>query len=162
MRYGLFLSFISSAILFLSFMKMFSRVNCFSSSINEIRSSHMNPRCELISQLISTTNPLNPWLEQFQQWAFTIFQNRFWWAKILQELYLFVSWVKFCTQLSGNTARQCDSPQDFGAFSIQSLATLLSTFSRFLSILFSFILIKVIFGAFYENNYSTRAWITLQ
>ena len=40
---------------------MFSRINCFSSSINEIRNSHMNPRCKLIS----TSNPLNPRLEQF-------------------------------------------------------------------------------------------------
>ena len=127
---------------------MFSRINCFSRSINEIRSSHMNPRCKMISQLISTTNSLNPWwLEQFQQWAYTIFQNRLW-VKICQKLYLFVSLLKFSIQLSGNTARQCDTPQEFGAFSIQSLATLLSTFSPFLSVLFSFILIKVIFGAF--------------
>ena len=52
------------------------------------------------------------------------------------KIYLFVSSVKFSIQLCGNTARQCDTPQDFGAFSIQSLATLLSTFPPFLSVLF--------------------------
>ena len=132
MRCGLFLSFISSVILVLSFLKMFSRINCFSSSIKEIRSSHMNPRCKLRSQLISTTNPLNPWLEQFQQWSCTIFQNRLW-VKILQKFYLFVSSVKFSIHLCGNTARKCDTPQDFFPFSF-----------RFIF----FQLVKVIFGAF--------------
>ena len=50
-------------------MKMFSRINCFSSAINEIRNSHMNQGHESMMQtdcyLQSTTNPLNPRLEQF-------------------------------------------------------------------------------------------------
>ena len=54
----------------------------------------MNPRCKLISHLISTTNPLNPWLEQFRQWAYTIFQNWLW-VKILQKFYVFVFSVQF-------------------------------------------------------------------
>ena len=49
MRYGLFLSFISSVILSLNFIKMFSRTNSFSISINEIRNSHMTLRCKLIT-----------------------------------------------------------------------------------------------------------------
>ena len=49
-------------------MKMLSRINCFSSSINEIRNSHMNPRCKLIAssnpQLIHWIHDWNNSLEE--------------------------------------------------------------------------------------------------
>ena len=151
MRYGLFLSFKSSVILFLSFMKMFSRINCFSSSINEIRSSHMNPRCKLFTQLISITNPLNPWLEQFQQWAYTILQNRLW-VKILQKFYLFVSseqFEKFHSAVQG-TLHDSATHQTHRKILAPFLFSRLQPFCPLFPFSFRlvFLILTVIFGAF--------------
>ena len=52
---------------------MFNRIYCIPSSINEIRNSHMNPRQMTSCYLQSTTNPLNPQLEQFFQETASIY-----------------------------------------------------------------------------------------
>ena len=129
-------------------MKMFSTINCFSSSINEMRSSLMNPRCKLISQLInkhiqSTESVVRtiPTVSIYHISEPIMSENS---PKILSFRLVgevFHSALREHCATVRHTAR-------FWRLSHSVPCNFFIYFSPFLSVLFSFILIKVIFGAF--------------
>ena len=123
-------------------MKTFSRINCFSCSINESRNSHMNPRLAWIHSQ-STESMIRTILQRKQQ-AYTIFQNWLW-VKILKKMFSFLligaAWTVSFSFVK-NTAWQCNTSQDFGAFFFQLHAALVSTFNI---ISFLFLFLSVLF-----------------
>ena len=131
---------------------MFSRINCFSSSINEMRSSHMNPRCKLISQLINQHNQSTESVVRTIP-TVTIYHIS---EPIMSEnspkILSFRLFGEVFHSVNSALREYCATVQHTSRFWRLFHSVPCNSFIYFfpfsVSVLFSFILIKVIFGAF--------------